>query len=166
MHRAGTQQSSPAPTPHPARGRAGSPPDRARRTRRVRRVRRGAAVLAAVATAAAGVVLTAPPASAGYNVGVKYVDFGDDAHACFDGSPQPCGDADGSGVSNTLYVTQSLVDGEYHYTDVVGMAHDPDPRVAGRVARRRMPCRLQDARRPRGAGPQQLGGVEQPRRSR
>ena len=94
------------------------------RTRRFRRA--GLALLVVVATAAGSLVLGNSSASAGYNVGVKYVHFDDGAHACFPGQWVICDPADGVGVSNTLYVTQSLVDGEYRYTNVVGTAADPD----------------------------------------
>lgn len=91
-------------------------------TRRTRRVRLGAAALAVALVAS---IVGAATASAGYNSGVKYVHFGNGAQACFAGQALPCTAGAGSGVSNTLYVSQSDVDGEHRYTSVTGTADDP-----------------------------------------
>jgi hypothetical protein len=85
-----------------------------------------AAVVAVVAVGAASLPLWAGSASAaGHNIGVKYVDFRDGATACFDGQALPCVTGAGRGMSNTIYVSQTEVDGELRYTDVAGTAQDP-----------------------------------------
>ncbi len=90
------------------------------------RTRRRLVAALVVATAAvAATVVTGATASAGHNSGVRYVHFGDGAQACLPGQALPCTAGAGAGVSNTLYVTQSLVDGGYRYTDVIGTALDP-----------------------------------------
>lgn len=101
-----------------------TPATRRPSTRLVRRLI--VAVLAVVAVGAASLPLWGGSASAaGYNSGVKYVDFRDGATACFDGQALPCVIGAGQGVSNTIYVSQGEVAGELRYDDVVGTAQDP-----------------------------------------
>jgi hypothetical protein len=56
--------------------------------------------------------------------GVKFVHFGSNPVIC-DGAI-PCLPGGGHGKSNTIYISQTEVNGEYRYTDVFGTAQDPD----------------------------------------
>ena len=99
---------------------------RSRSRNTIRKIAATTATLAVAGTA--GTVLTpgAAEAASGDISGVSYVNFDPNPYICEEIALPTCLPDHGIGKSNTIYVHQELVDGEYRFTDLTGTSTDTD----------------------------------------
>ena len=88
---------------------------------------RRVAALAAIAALVGSILTFLAPGTAGADInGVNYVNFDPNPYYCDQLALPTCLPDHGIGKSNTLYIHQELVDGEYRFTHVSGTSIFPD----------------------------------------